>query len=264
MYLFKYRITNCFSRFDVYIIPINVYLSVRIDNKRITMKNLIVSVILLFSTQLMAQESKLKAEAADFAQKEDKLILFFSSDNWTNLPSEITSKPFRSRGFSFQFMNEVINKSGNFGLGIGFGFMSQNVHTDGDIIFDTTATESYSMLEKIPDSLDYNLNKLSLNFITLALEIRLRTSENKHGERFKFSAGILAGVLLQSHTKYSDDEQKFKTYKVKNLNDIQYGLTGRIGYSNYAISGYYSLVNVFEDGRGIELTPYSVGISFTF
>ena len=159
---------------------------------------------------------------------------------------------------------DSVSKSGNFGLGIGFGFMSQNVHTDGDIIFDTTATESYSMLEKIPDSLDYNLNKLSLNFITLALEIRLRTSENKHGERFKFSAGILAGVLLQSHTKYSDDEQKFKTYKVKNLNDIQYGLTGRIGYSNYAISGYYSLVNVFEDGRGIELTPYSVGISFTF
>src|SRR5205085_2827586 len=160
-------------------------------------------------------------EAADYAKKEDKLILFFSSDNWANLPSGITSKPFRSHGFSFQFMNEVMYKSGNYGFGLGLGFMSQNVHTDG-IIIDTTANESYSMLGKIPDSLDYNVNKLSLNFLTLALEIRLRTNENTHGERFKFSAGILAAVLLQSHTKYSDDDQKFKTFKVKNLNDLQY------------------------------------------
>ena len=227
------------------------------------MKKLIVFVIVLFTTQLFAQENKLKSEAEDFAHKEDKLILFFSSDNWASLPSEITSKPFRSRGFSFQFMNEVMNKSGNIGLGLGLGFMSQNVHTDG-LIVDTTANDSYSMLAKIPDSLSYNVNKLSLNFLTLALEIRARTNENKHGERFKFSAGILAAVLLQSHTKYSDDNGKFKTFKVKNLNDLQYGLTGRIGYSNYAISGYFSLVDVFEKDRGIKLTPYSIGISFTF
>jgi hypothetical protein len=227
------------------------------------MKKLIIIVIVLFSTQLFAQDNKLKSEAADFAQKEDKLILFFSSDNWASLPSEITSKPFRSRGFSFQFMNEVMNKSGHIGLGAGLGFMSQNVHTDG-LIVDTTASESYSMLAKIPDSLNYKLNKLSLNFLTFAIEIRARTSENKHGEYFKFSAGILGGILLQSHTKYSDPDGKFKTFKVKNLNDLQYGLTGRIGYSNYAISGYYSLVDVFEDGRGIKLTPYSIGISFTF
>lgn len=41
-------------------------------------------------------------------------------------------------------------------------------------------------------------------------------------------------------------------------------LMGRIGYGNYAINGYYSLVDILVKEKGRELIPYSVGISFTF
>jgi hypothetical protein len=227
------------------------------------MKRLIIIVLSLVSSLVNAQDSHLKSNVATMVQKEDKLIVNFTSDNWANLPSYITAKPFRSRGFSFMFMNEEMNKTGTFGVGLGLGFMSQNVHTDG-VFVDATGNDSAYVMQKIPDSLSYNVNKLSLNFLTAALEFRLRTKENIHGERFKLSFGFLAALLLQSHTKYSDDEQKIKTFKVKHLNDVQYGFEGRIGYSNYALSGYYSLVNVFEDKEGPELTPYSIGITFTF
>ena len=48
------------------------------------------------------------------------------------------------------------------------------------------------------------------------------------------------------------------------LNYFQYGVTGRIGYGSVALSGYYSLVDVFKKDKGPELTPLNVGISFTF
>jgi len=226
------------------------------------MKTLIVFSLLLLPVQLLAQDKPLKKEVANYVQREDKLILNFTSDNWSDLPSDFTSKPFRSRGFSFLLMNDRMNATGNYGLGYGLGFMSQNVHTDA--LVDDTTNESAASLHKIPDSLNYDLNKLSLNFITATLELRFRTNLNSHGERFKFNFGIVAGILVQSHTKYEDSNGKFKTYHVKHLNNFQYGLSGRIGYDNYALTGYYSFVNVFQDGEGPELTPYSIGISLTF
>ena len=262
MYLFNYRITN--SLFNSLRENVSfVYLSLRIFKSSLVMKRLNVTVMVLFSLQLFAQESTTSKAISNIVQKEDKFILNFTSDNWGKLSSDIVSKPFRSHGFSFLFMDDRMNKTGNLGFGAGIGFMSQNVHTNGYFV-DTTSDESAYIFGKIPDNLDYKVNKLSLNFITAALEIRIRSNENKRRERFKFSFGITAGILIQSHTKYEDKNGKIKLYNVEHLNNFQYGVHGRLGYSNYAINGYYSLVDVFEKGNGPELIPYSIGISFTF
>jgi hypothetical protein len=224
------------------------------------MKLLNFFVLSLLSLSAFAQDSLFRHKMDPFMFKEDRLILTLSSDNWSGLPDSFESKPIRSRGFSFLIMSDNMNKSGNIGFGFGLGFASQNVHTDAWI--DTL--DNKSALFKIPDSLDYKINKVSLNFITAALELRLRSNENKKGHRFKLNAGFLAGYLLQSHTKYDDANGKFKTYGIDHLNKFQYGITGRIGYNKIAASYYYSLVNVFEDGKGPELTPYSIGITFAF
>ncbi len=221
----------------------------------------IVLIVLACNLNGYAQDSKLKIPA--IPQKEDQLIVSITSDNWSGLSSTLESKPIRSRGFSLLLMTDRMRPSGNFGVGFGLGFNSQNVHTNA-IVADTTVNGSFSSLIKIPDSLGYKYNKLSLNFITAALEIRLRSNENSKGHRFKLSAGIMAGFLLQSHTKYKDKNGKFKTYNIDHLNNFQYGIEARLGYHNYAINGYYSLVNVFKDKKGPELTPYSIGVSFTF
>ena len=226
------------------------------------MKRLNVIAMVLFSLQLFAQESPTPKSISKIVQREDKLILNLTSDNWAKLSSDFKSKPIRSRGFSFLIMNERMSKSGNLGLGAGLGFMSQNVHTNA-YPDDTTINGTASVLMKIPDSL-YEVNKLSLNFITAAIEIRIHSNENKKRERFKFSLGMLAGYLVQNHIKFDGKYGKTKIYNIKHLNNFQYGVEGRIGYSNFGINGYYSLVDVFEKGKGPELIPYSIGISFTF
>ncbi len=196
------------------------------------------------------------------AASDDLFIMSFTSDNWMNLPSTIESKPLRSHGFSFMFMNEKMNKAGNFGLGYGLGFTSQNVHTDGVLVYDDATMKTH--FEKVPDSLDLETNKLSLNFLDVALELRLRTAENSKGNRWKFSAGVRGSYLLQSHTKYDDINGRVKLYNTIGLNPFQAGVTGRLGYGNVAASVYYSLIEVFKKDKGPELTPLSIGITFTF
>lgn len=224
------------------------------------MTNRLLIVLFLFSSNVFAQDSipsKMKVPAIPI--REDQIILNFTLDNWSGLPSKAESKPLRSRGFSILLMTDKTNKSGNIGIGIGVGFMSQNVHTDAYIV----DTGSASFLSPIPDSMKYDVNKLSSNFVTAALELRFRSNENSRGNRFKLSIGMIGGILVQSHVKYEDKYGKFKTYGITHLNKFQYGVEARLGYSNFALYGYYSLVPVFKDGKGPDMNPYSVGIAFT-
>jgi hypothetical protein len=193
---------------------------------------------------------------------DDLFIMSFTSDNWVNLPSTLEAKPLRSHGFSFMFMNEKMNKAGKFGLGYGLGFTSQNVHTDGVLVYDDVAMKTY--FQKVPDSLKLETNKLSLNFIDVALELRFRTAENSKGNKWKFNAGVRGSYLVQSHTKYDDMNGKLKLYNTIGLNPFQAGVTGRIGYGNVAASVYYSFVSIFKADKGPELKPLSIGITFTF
>lgn len=222
------------------------------------MKKILIFLCLLISFQLSAQK---KPDISKVAARSDKMIAGLTFDNWLDLPAGVETDMFRSRGFDLLIMNEKMNTAGTFGLGYGFGFNSQNVHSNA-YIYDST-DKSFTGLVPIPDSVSYDLNKLSLNYLNLALELRLRSKPNEKGKSFKFSAGIKGGLLLQSHTKYKDDDGKFKSHGIHNLNDFQYGLTARLAYGKWGIGGYYSLAGIFKDKKGPELIPYSVGIYTT-
>lgn len=222
------------------------------------MKKILVLLLVLISVTSFAQDKK-PMKIPKFAKKEDRLVLNLNWDNWLKTSQGLEVKSFRSRGFSFLLMNEKIFGQGNVALGYGLGFSSQNVHSNA---FPTTV-DGYTYMSPFPSSVSYDLNKLSCNFIDAAFELRFRTNENEEHKHFKVSAGMKVGYLVQSHTKYEDSEGKFKTYDIKNLNDFQYGLIGRIGYGKWGVSGYYSFVNLFKDKKGPELVPVSIGISFT-
>lgn len=194
-----------------------------------------------------------------FATKQDRLLLNLNWDNWLNASEGIDVKTFRSRGFSFLFMNEKVFGEGNTAIAFGLGFSSQNVHSNAFPTYNADKSKTFLT----PLSTDYDLNKLSVNFVDAALEFRFRTNENESRKRFKISLGIKGGILVQSHTKYEDDVVgKIKTYGIENLNKFQYGATARIGYGHWGISGYYSLVNLFKDGKGPDVVPVSIGLAY--
>src|SRR6185369_6249573 len=216
--------------------------------------------LLLASLHSMAQAPEKKPmRLPGFAAKQDRLILNLNWDNWLNASSGIETKAFRSRGFSFLLMNEKVLGQGNMAIGFGLGFSSQNVHSNAFPTYNADRSKTFLT----PLTSDYDLNKLSLNYLDAAIEIRCRTDENEARKRLKISVGIKGGILLQSHTKNEDDVvEKVKLYNIKNLNQFQTGIITRIGYGHWGISGYYSLMNLFEDGKGPDVVPVSIGLSY--
>ncbi|HNS12738.1 MAG TPA: outer membrane beta-barrel protein [Bacteroidia bacterium] len=192
---------------------------------------------------------------------QDNLILGIGLTNWLSVPAQVETETFMSREFSVIMMGERMTSSGIIGLGFGIGFNSQNVAHDASLTKSSDGQKT--VMTKIPKEIDYSINKLSLNFIDAQLELRLHSKPNKKQKRFKLSAGMKAGLLLQSHTKYKDDSGTYKVAGVSNINKYQYGITSRLGYANWAIGGYYSLVGIFKDDKGPELVPYSVCLYLT-
>ena len=190
----------------------------------------------------------------------------FYDDIWQSEQAGISFSGF-NRGASIYFMREKTFKKQKFGIAAGIGFGSHNLYSDGLLTneFDNTGKPTGNIIfNKIPDSIDYKTNKLSVTYLDIPIEIRFHPKE-----KIKVAAGFKAGILVNSHLKYtgkdlsgSGDDVKNKSLKVKNTETLRYGITGRIGYKEFSISFFYSLSNVFESGKGPELYPISIGLTY--
>ncbi|HLG33657.1 MAG TPA: porin family protein [Bacteroidia bacterium] len=216
------------------------------------------------SANLSAQvvSGAMKPKISNWENKQDRFILDINFDNWDKTPQYVEVKGFRSRGVNIMFMDEKPFGKGNVAFAWGLGFSSQNFHTNGEYKESGTIDSSYFDHNRL-DSLDYDLNKLSLNYIDLPLELRFRTNANAKGNRLKLSAGFKIGVLINAHTKFDAGSIKYKQYHLRNIPDWHYGLTARLGFGKIGVSYFHSLTKLFHPGEGMEITPYSIGVSIT-
>lgn len=188
---------------------------------------------------------------------DEKLIIDINLDNWLNIPDSIKTKTFRSRGMNLYFMKDMPFGASPFSFGIGLGISSHNVHSNAAVTYSGDTT----FLSPVSSSISYDLNKLSINYLDIPLELRFRTKGNT---KFKWALGFKAGYLINSHTKYRDKEGKIKVYDIDNLMKYRYGVSTRIGIGQINLTGFYSLSPLFTGGMGPDVIPYSFGISLTY
>jgi hypothetical protein len=211
----------------------------------------------------------------------DRLIIELTHDNWLNKPDYIETKWF-SRGFNAFVMWDVpLVKSGIISVAPGLGISNTNVFSN--VLIQSSLSDDSTHFNVIPTSvpnltttvendsvaLKYSKNKLTVSSIDIPLELRFRTNPSK-GKPFKLAIGARVGYVINAHTKYKgedyrDGSQREVTLKEApaiNINRLKYGVTGRIGYGNFNIFGYYSLSKLFNTSLAPEITPISVGISF--
>ena len=203
----------------------------------------------------------MKPKLSNWQSKQDRFVFDLNFDNWDTKPQGVELEGFRSRGVNIMFTDEKQFGNGNVAFSWGIGFSSQNFHTNAFYIQDDNADTSG--FTRIPDSVHYELNKLSLNYLDIPLELRFRTNANTKGSRLKLSLGFKVGILVNAHTKFDTGKDKIKVHRLENIPDIHYGLTGRLGFGRIGVSYFYSLTHVFAEDEGMEIRPYSIGISFT-
>jgi Putative auto-transporter adhesin, head GIN domain/Outer membrane protein beta-barrel domain len=182
----------------------------------------------------------------------------------------------KSWTFSLNFYEKFIKiKTHHFGFVTGLGFewsnyeLKHNIKLNpkgGSFVFDevTAFNEDYTWGE-IDTVLDYSKNRFKTWFINVPLLLEINTGENKKNS-FHVSAGAILGYNLQTKIKYKyekdGDTKKVKDKQSFNTNPFRVSLTTRIGYGNWInLFATYSLTPLFEDGRGPELYPFTVGVT---
>ena len=197
----------------------------------------------------------------------DRLVLTLNWNGWADNPDSIDVKWF-SRGINLHAMYDLKFGKSNFSFAPGLGLAVDNVYHNGYFVdMDTLGT----LILPYGDSLDYDKNKLTTTYFEVPLEFRFRSNPGADNYAFKVGLGVKGGLLISSHTKYkgpgfafgaNQEEIKEKQKSVPNLAKFRYGLTARIGYGPFNITGFYGLSTLFEEGLGPNMVPVSVGISF--
>lgn len=142
--------------------------------------------------------------------------------------------------------------------GIGFSFNSYQFENP------YTLRREIEITQAVPLTYD-NLSKtkLAISYLQVPLLFEFQIPVNQHEGRVYVNAGMIGGVKIGSHTKVKHGDIKDKDYGGFNLNSFKYAATARIGYKEIGLFATYSLTPLFESGKGPELTPFTIGISFS-
>ena len=141
------------------------------------------------------------------------------------------------------------------GMGLSFNnYRFENPYTlhKGQLI-----TEPVSLN---PDNL--SKTKLAVTYLKVPLLLEFQVPVNHNEGRLFVNAGIIGGVKIASHTKVKYGDKKDKDRSGFNLNSFKYEATARVGYKDVCLFANYSLSPLFQSGKGPELTPFTIGISF--
>lgn len=203
---------------------------------------------------------------SDGPEKMDHIVLDLNHDRFQTVPTGITQGYFSIGVDAYMFHDHPINKKGTMAWALGLGFSGMNVHHNGQLVYNVEGDNVVTDLIPYPPGLKFYKNKISLNYVEVPFEFRIRTMNTSIEERnvanFRFYMGFKGGVLVNSHTKYKDDEIKVKVYDIENLMMYRYGPTLRIGFKKLSFHAFYSLTSIFEAGKGPQLYPFSVGLSW--
>lgn len=148
-----------------------------------------------------------------------------------------------------------------FGLMTGIGVKYNNYALKKDVI----VTNQNDVTTFFEDS-TRKINKNKFKTTSLHVPLMLETNLGKDADHsFHLAVGGMVTYLLGSKTKqkYKQDGDKFKVKDRNdfNTNPFRFAATARIGYGDFTLYATYSLTPLFENNKGPELYPFTVGLS---
>jgi len=193
---------------------------------------------------------------------------FLTSENSMVLPAEddfMTLNSGKSKSVNINFAQVNMGFTRRIGLVTGLGFHMNNYFFEGN---NSLSKLTGGIIEPLypEEGIIYDKSKLAARYLTLPVMLEVQIPVN-YRSRLNIAAGGIGAVKLGSHTKtvyYNNGKQKIKDQGDFSLNMLRYGLTARVGYEMVQIYGTYYMTPLFKTGKGPELFPFEIGVSFTF
>ncbi|MBW6478299.1 MAG: PorT family protein [Bacteroidales bacterium] len=214
--------------------------------------------ILLFAAFILLSIDVFSQEIPRMRPK-DRLIVGLFTDIWSNLPGDMETKAI-NRGFTIDYLQDFPISNSNFSFAAGLGFVSHNIYSD-NLYLRNNGMHGFS-----PIDVDYDKNKISLNYLNIPLELRFRTRNTP--QTFRVHAGVKAGLLVNAHTKFVGEESpggretKRKEGKLDNIESFMFGFHSRIGYGRFNLNTFINLTDIFEGNNAQDASVLSIGLSF--
>jgi hypothetical protein len=220
------------------------------------MKRIILSLIVLIPLITFSQEKNKVISQSTVKRVSVGAEIF--QDFWLNKPDDMDGRAInQGAGAFFTYSIPFGNSPISFALGAGVGW--HNLYSDTRILNIKADTIVFT---PIHDSIDYKKSKIGVTYLDFPIEFRLKTKNN-----IRAAIGIKLSYVIDAKTKYKGDKltgyqviQKEK--QISNIDKFQFGPQVRFGYSWFHIVCYYSVTQLFEKGKGPDISPISLGITF--
>ncbi|MBN8701577.1 MAG: DUF2807 domain-containing protein [Bacteroidetes bacterium] len=109
----------------------------------------------------------------------------------------------------------------------------------------------------------FTKNKLKTVFVKVPLMLEINSSSNPD-KNFHVAAGVIGGYRLAAKTKIkyekNNDEKKEVVKNDYFINPFRVEAAFRIGYKHNTLFANYALTSLFQDTKGPELNPFTIGI----
>jgi len=150
----------------------------------------------------------------------------------------------------------------NIVTGMGFDISNYRFTTNNSKLM----TDTSFIAATYDTALTYKKNKLVTTYLNVPLLLQFDTNPfGKHNKTVHFSAGVVGGMRIGSHTKqvYSINDVKdhSKTHDNFDLSPFRYSAMARIGIGKLDLYASYALNGLFKKNEGPQLYPFTVGIT---
>ncbi|MDZ7777195.1 MAG: outer membrane beta-barrel protein [Bacteroidales bacterium] len=217
-----------------------------------------VAIVLMAAMVVQGQDTEFRRNL------ETKVNLF--TDVWQDTPDVLDASTI-NRGVNIYGMYNFPIKNSALDFQIGAGIGIHNLYHNNTLDQDA---DGKTVMGAIPDTLanggstNVENAKFSFGYLDVPMEMHITTQSN-----LRAAIGFKVGLLINSLSKYkgddfssaSGDQIKVKRKNLSNTNQLRYGPTLRLGYKWIDLFAYYSLTPVFEENKGPEMYPISIGIS---
>jgi len=190
---------------------------------------------------------------------------FSSDEKW------LETDPSKSLSWSFNLFEQkirLVNDYVGITTGLGITYNSYGLDEDVRVISNSDTTYGFIADRDLPDSLGgftaFSKNKLRTTYVRVPLLLEFNTSLDPK-RSVHVAAGVTGGVRIGSinKIKYEEDGKNVKQRTKDDFNFSPFTLDAsvRVGYKNFTLFANYGLTPLFEDGKGAEVYPLTVGLT---
>ncbi|RYE24262.1 MAG: hypothetical protein EOP51_07920 [Sphingobacteriales bacterium] len=224
---------------------------------------LLAAAVLVSCTAVKAQDVEGGTKAKPPVEKPSRDFVMFqvTYDGWQKPDSVKTTGI--GRGINAYICYDFPIKKSNFSFAVGLGIGTSNIYLNNQEINVTDTAIKQAIFQ--PESADYKKYKLTTAYLEAPFELRFFGNKDNRNKGFKAAVGLRAGTLLGAHTKAKNNANKTveKESTKQYLESWRVSATARIGWGNFSLFGAYNLINLYKEGSGPVITPYSIGIALT-